>query len=259
MSEFLSLFGWIVLLLACGGALTTVVFPVLLWSERRAIKDLVPAEPVEDSSRYEFLLKMNQQAEDLGLIGPDWYRDTTGMLGRVRCVMWRSEDCRVLVLIEKNSSVVPYEKTILLSRLDTTYVLKSTNGDGETDLLGYVESQSKFGEDLIGLYALHLARLDLNGMAPVRMPAVPALLEYEAIERERVQRMVDRGLAVWLFGDTEPWRHTLFGAFLAYLQYIRKGFWKAVGAGLYRAWKDEMAAEKDADMAETSGPDEVKT
>ncbi len=265
MSEYLSILGWIGFALGVIGVASMVFFTVGLRLERRAIRDLKPTEPVTDRSRFEFLIKSNNQAESLGLIGPQWYEDTTGLLGRAKYAMWMNNDSRILMLIVQNSTAIAYEKIILLSKLDEERVLKTVNGDGEHDLLGYTEYQLKTGARPLELMALHLARLDLRKTPPLPMKTRPALLEFEALERTRVQRLVDRRLAVWLTGDDEPWRHTTLGAFLAYLQFIRAGFWKmirdSIREGAREGWKDEDEAdnnEGEAGLAEPESSQDLK-
>lgn len=231
--------GWISLALGVLGLGAIIVFTLLLRAERRLIKDLKPTEPVTDRKKFGFLLKANDEARSIGLIGPEWYEDTAGMLGRAKFAMWISQDRDVIVLIAQNTSLVIYQKITLLSRLEHERVLKTVNGDGESDLLGFVEQHVCHSVRLLDLMAHHLADLDLRETRPVAMRSQPILLEYEAIERDRVQRMVDRRLAMWLTGPDEPWCHTTLGAFLSYFASIRNGFFRSMWEGAKAGWKED--------------------
>lgn len=252
-----SLFSWFSFTLSCIGLAALLGFTMLLRMLRQNVKWLVPTDPVTDKKRYGYLLLKNQEAKSLGMVGPQWYRYKSALLRRLRVAIWISEDSHVISAISQGSILfLPGKETELLSRIDPKRVLNTVDVGFAKDMLEIIEFQQIDGADLYDLMAKHLALLDYRTSSPLPMTTRPVLLGYEAIERERVQRLVDSGLAIWLDGEYDAWRHTVVGSYLSYRNDIRAFFWRNVREGVQEGVRQGWTEEGNTENTSTNETDE---
>jgi len=147
--------------------------------------------------------------------------------------MWVTRDRSVICAIIGGSIVgAKLKKTVLRSRLENGRVIESADDPGLTDISKRVERAVFLNAGLEELMQFHLQRIANSGSAPVPFKGESVIGDYEQVDLEKGERMVELGLARWVTPQRDVVRMTFRGAFA----HVIDGFFKDIG---------RLSAQKD--------------
>ncbi len=210
----------VITIVICVIAAIVLFFPVTilltsLWESQPAKHPFVPLTDVMGLERSPYLDAVVQQARDAGFMhAGDFAVNKSTSMYKVISSMWVSDDCLTLCIITGGTIAgIACRRTNFLSRLRDHRVLSTQDEFGELEFSGLTASKVVMNGDFPELYAIHRPRLspylsDLQSFSPS-----DAIGGYEEIERHRLSRLIQRGLARFADPSQTTWKYTLKGAF----------------------------------------------
>lgn len=191
--------------------------------EKQYIHMLEPvvAPGLEEQSPY--TRAMNQMAKQLGFVNEQWFVQNIGGPYKGTATMWRSPDASTILIVSGGTVAgVRLKKTILLSKVVGGPVLFTRDETGTLDLSGFFEHEFLLNADLGELWELHQRRIKERGGRVERFRGASPLADYEALEQQRVDILVEQGLAYYVSGGQRQWRYSIRGAMKMYYEGWRR-------------------------------------
>ncbi|MHC4744790.1 MAG: class I SAM-dependent methyltransferase [Planctomycetota bacterium] len=218
--HWVMVYDWVLL----GGAAAFAILLVSLYKfERRYIHDFESVAESQLPKLSWYTCEMNDQARRLGFQHCGWYGQKRKGLYKAIATMWMSPDnLKLLVVGGGKIAGINYKVTYLYSKIIGVTTVVTSDEIGEADVSGIFDKQYLCNADLEELCKVHESRLAMWKGKLKKFDISDVLAEYEAIMRQRVCALVERGFAKWLNKDQEKWRYTLKGSILSYIDFRRE-------------------------------------
>lgn len=214
---------------------------ILLLVEKDHLRgDLEPAAYQPEKWKSAYLDERSADAGKLGLMhGGDYHTGPHSSVGRGPMRLYVTESkTTVVALISARFSGLELKKTILRSRRADGSVIETNDSGGLVDITGGTEKIVLWAASLPDLLAAHEARLERETNVPALAAPSQAFAQYEQIEVERGQRMVDKQLAKW----TDPSRSTIRRTFKGVMAMMKAN--KAQTSDIVKREQKRIALEK---------------
>jgi hypothetical protein len=201
-----------IVLLVAGWYLLSLV---LAWLEKDHVRnDLVPGA-IPESWTSAFLHGKSAEAAALGLVPcGDYQTAAAASIVKGYTRLYLTPSCTAVVgLTSARIGGLELKKTVVRSRLSDQEAIETNDCASTADPTGGIQVLSLWKANLAEVLAAHEARLQM--VLPAARPISPAdaFAQYEQIDVDRGQRMVDQKLAVWTDPGRSTFRRTLKGAF----------------------------------------------
>jgi hypothetical protein len=194
--------------------------------EKRYIHDFEPAsrESLPPASAY--FEAMNEAAKELGFShGGTFSQSRKNRLYRCMLAMWLDSEEKALLCIGGGKLAgMNYWRTFLASWVANDQVMITTDNFGDEDLSATRQIEVLLSADLEELQDRHFQRLAAIDATPGKLSSNRLLHHYEEIEKLRVDRLVQLGLASYVDQAGNIWRFTLKGAWAN----ATRGYFKAI-------------------------------
>lgn len=185
------------------GVLFLAILITCLWEKQR-VRDFAsaPAESIPPPSSY--FQAMNDAAVALGFQHAGLYgQDRQSSTYRCCLSLWLSPDQKSILCISGGKVArIDYKRTLLISQLNNGMSLVSMDIFGSEDLSGTRDVQVLMNADLAELKQFHLQRLVSAGSEAKLFAVDNAFNEFNAWNKVRADRLVERGLARYLSPST---------------------------------------------------------
>lgn len=188
------------------------IFSILLF-DKQYIRDLVEAEPFDKDELGEYINETEEAASWYRFDFSGSYVPDKGLWRNLVVRLWISSDTHTLAFIGSGTMLrIPYYRTSLYSRLQSGQRITTGDNFDEGDLLEIRGMRVFPGIDFDGLYTEHQARLKGHGDRLDAFDSARALETIEAMEKERVLRLVEKGFARFRDLRQNAWSYTFKGA-----------------------------------------------
>jgi hypothetical protein len=210
------IFAWVV---AGGIVLITllVFFAALL--EKRRLRPLIPIEPGQAKPMPRECVDAHEAALSAGFVDFGMFTDGDKGLTKGFITLLLSPEEDVLVLVQWGTGMKRFR---IQSNFAEGTSLVTSNTAGEGDLTGQQELVSLHNAKLLDALNVHYDRIVSSGQAP--HPFDADALPEQLIEqlRQRVDRLIEKGLAKYLNVEKDVWRYKPWGAVLVAANVFRQ-------------------------------------
>lgn len=173
----------------------------------------------------------------LGYEFVDTYRAYRGSGRHLRMDLWRARDADTLAMVGVSRVLWwDYSRTVLVSVLDDGTRVTTTDNFDEGDPRGAKGETVHPGAGYRELHARHWERIRASAAQPEPIGFANPLSVIEDLERQRVQVLVDAGMARFRGETQHAWSYTWRGAFEVY--YLAR-------PRQVRMWRAALAAQQE--------------
>jgi hypothetical protein len=212
----------------------------LAWGEKDHVKnDMIPGS-IPTSWKSAFLDEKSAEAANLGLEPCGEYQTAPHasiVKGYTRLYLTPARTAFV-ALTSARMGGLEIKKTVIRSRLSDQQAIETNDCASTADPTGGIKVLSLWQAELAEVLATHEARLQMAATAVAPVSPADVFSQYEQIDVDRGQRMVDQKLAAWTDPSRSTFRRTLKGA----LATMRAN--KRQTAALLEREKQRIAREK---------------